>query len=189
MNKLILRVIAFPVALILIAVLAFWLTDAPLRAISDYLEVSDPPEKADVIVVLGTGDGPRLQWAAQLYSRGYAPRVLLTGYINYAPADNFARDHGIPLENVILERDSTTTYTNATCSAPILRGLGARKVILVTSWYHSRRALQTFRRVLPDVRYVSVPASRDSEAVRRTIVGREFVGMVGYCLWRGISAW
>ncbi|MCX6545003.1 MAG: YdcF family protein [Acidobacteria bacterium] len=189
MKKIVLLLIACPVALILIAALAFWLTDAPLRAASDYLEVLDPPEKADVIVVLGTGDGPRLEWAAQLYARGLAPTILLTGYANYPPANDFARAHGMSPETVIRERNSTTTYTNATLSAPILRRLGARKVILVTSWYHSRRALQTFRKVVPDIRYVSIPASRDSEAVSRTKIAKELIGMAGYCLWRGIAPW
>lgn len=35
---------------------------------------------------------------------------------------------------------------------------GARRVIIVTSWYHSRRALHTFRHYAPDMQFYSRPS-------------------------------
>ena len=53
---------------------------AILAALGGYLVSAGPPEKADIVVVLG-GDssGNRILKAAELVRAGYAPRVLVSG--------------------------------------------------------------------------------------------------------------
>jgi uncharacterized SAM-binding protein YcdF (DUF218 family) len=42
-----------------------------------------------------------------------------------------------------------------------LQALGARRVIIVTSWFHSRRALHTFQRFAPEMEFTSLPTRVD----------------------------
>ena len=182
--------LAFVATLILIAVLAVWWVNTHTLAISRYLEVSQPPEKADFILVPSGGDAPRLAKAAELYAKGYAPKILLTGFGKSDPGvESFQKKHKIPSSALIMEPDATSTYTNATRSAPLLRKSGARTVILVTSWWHSRRALSTFRHVMPDVRFISVPVPRNASPAGRREVNSECWKLALYCILYRISPW
>jgi hypothetical protein len=40
----------------------------------------------------------------------------------------------------------------------LLRQMGAKRVIIVTSWYHSRRALACFEHYAPDIKFYSRPS-------------------------------
>ncbi|MGV1927841.1 YdcF family protein [Agrobacterium tumefaciens] len=124
------------------------------------LVVEDPPAQADVIVVLG-GDGPpRALQAAKLWHEGKAPLVLVTGYGDC----DFIRDmlvrSGVDVAAISTECLSLSTWENATFAQPILTEMGAKRAILVTSWFHSRRAVKRFRFVMPQIQWISLPAQR-----------------------------
>lgn len=129
---------------------AVWLSD-PLLTVRTALR------PADVIVVLG-GDGPtRAMKAAGLYRRGLAPRVLVTGdgdctYI----AGDMVRE-GVRPDAITLECRSGTTEENAAFSRPLVERMRAASGIIVTSWFHSRRAVATFEAAMPEVRWLSAP--------------------------------
>lgn len=55
------------------------------------------------------------------------------------------------------ETDSLNTRENALAAEPLLRSLQARTAVLFAQAYHSRRALWTFRRVMPDIQFRVVP--------------------------------
>ena len=139
---------------------------------------------ADAIVLLGGGlDIPipprktpqlksgsdRLWQAAQLYNAGRAPYLLIAGG-NVFPFPNFEGEAryiaevliawGVPRENILFESDSRTTHQNAANIAPILNDLEVRTILLVTSAYHMKRSLGTFRQQLPDNIKI-IPASSD----------------------------
>ena len=124
-------------------------------------------EKADAIVLLGgatRGDTPmgsladlnqhadRLVHAVDLYKAGKAPVVLLTGggMGDGRPEALQMRDvlevMGVPVEQVLLEKQSRDTHDNAVNSARILKDKGMHRILLVTSAYHMRRALAVFER-------------------------------------------
>ena len=114
---------------------------------------------ADVIVVLG-GDGPpRAAEAAALFRTGLAPRVLVSGYGDCWSIRDAMTAQGVPTEAILLECSSRSTYENALFSSPFLAGLRARSALLVTSWFHLRRALACASALAPDVRWMPVPAS------------------------------
>jgi uncharacterized SAM-binding protein YcdF (DUF218 family) len=148
----------------------------PSPALRDY------SERADVIVVLGGGTrafeyprlssevneaGDRLLYAAKLYRRGVAPRILLSGGSAWVaggpgPTDaenmaNLLRDIGIPREALILEAVSRNTRENAVQTWSILSAQGIERIVLVTSAMHMPRAESVFRRVGFEV----VPAPTD----------------------------
>jgi uncharacterized SAM-binding protein YcdF (DUF218 family) len=142
-----------------------------LTAVGESLIVSDPLERADAIYVLA-GDffGSRVLLGADLGARGFAPLVLLSGgrysneyYGNRYSGDlalQFAVEHGYqPALFQAIRLDTPSTIEEARAMGPIFQRMGVRRVILVTSNFHSRRAALVFRLVLPDVHFSVVPSS------------------------------
>jgi uncharacterized SAM-binding protein YcdF (DUF218 family) len=96
----------------------------------------------------------RVLHAARLYRAGKAPVVVASGgRLPWLPAGrseaaemaDLLAEWGVPREAVLLEEGSRTTSENAAATAKLLRARGVRRVLLVTSSIHMRRALAAFR--------------------------------------------
>lgn len=127
-----------------------------------WLIVSAPLDHADAIVILSGSSTllERAQHAARLYSERRAPKILLTNdnqqgswssveqrnpYF-YEIAFNELRRLGVPAENIeILEPPVTSTRDEALLVSRYCTSHELRSILIVTSAYHSRRALWTFR--------------------------------------------
>jgi len=113
---------------------------------------------ADVIIVPGGGSRERPLRAAELFKQHAAPRIILTG----AGDDEINRQllikAGVPATAIQVENKSTTTRENAEFTIKLLRAEKVRTAILVTSWYHSRRALKTFEHYAPELAFYSRPS-------------------------------
>ena len=129
--------------------------------------VDSGPVKADYIVVLGGGAYERPLRAAELYKEGVAPRIILTGQGDEEINRTLLVERGVPGSAIVTEGDSHTTWENAVNTAKVVLahgpgekgpGVGNTRVILVTSWYHSRRALRTFQKVAPGMTFYSRPS-------------------------------
>ncbi|HEY8498682.1 MAG TPA: YdcF family protein [Limnochordales bacterium] len=137
------------------AALALVALRAPLlAAVGRLLVVAEPPEPADAIVVLGGDWRGRIDRGIALYREGYAPVLLVTGGMAIAPgrvqADYLAeaaRQAGVPQEAILTERRASSTWEDAVLTLPLAQERGWRRVLLVTSNWHSRRATMVFRRV------------------------------------------
>ncbi|ATB50683.1 hypothetical protein MYMAC_006339 [Corallococcus macrosporus DSM 14697] len=121
----------------------------------------DRATSADVLVVLGARVLPgglpsgallaRTEHAVALYHRGVAPRLVFSGGVGVNPPSEarvmraLATRMGVPEEACILEEDSHSTEDNARLTAALLRGLGARRVVVVSDPYHLLRARNHFR--------------------------------------------
>jgi uncharacterized SAM-binding protein YcdF (DUF218 family) len=75
----------------------------------------------------------------------------------------FLEDLGVAPDHVLLEGRSGTTRGNALETRELLRQRGIKRVLLVTSALHMRRAVTAFRAVGIDV----VPVATDHEVVVR----------------------
>lgn len=155
-------------ALVLLLALAFFLYAPVLASVGGYLVKAEPPVKADVILVLaGDGFGHRILTAAELARQGYAPKVLVSGpdgnYGNYECdlAIPFAVRAGYP-ESMFLhfEHRARSTGEEVLVVVEKLRAMGVKRVLLVTSDYHTRRAGKIFRRAAPDIE-IHVTAAPD----------------------------
>ena len=144
------------------------------------------PEPVDTIVVLG-GDGPsRARKAGELWRLGLARQVIVAGagdcrYIRAAMIED-----GVPSDAIAVECLSPNTWTNAVNSAPILQATQTRTALLVTSWFHTGRALRTFRLICPGVRWIPA-ATPPPPSVLEIAMGpygpaivKEYVKAVGY---------
>jgi len=159
-----------------------------------FLCVDSGPAAADVIVVLGGGaHEQRAERAAELFRQRAAPRILISG----AGDDEINRlillQNGVPAGAIEVEGDSTTTRENAEFTLKRLRAEKVRSVILVTSWYHARRALKTFEHYAPGLKFYSRPSygAFDRADWPRHGSGRrmrlEFLKLPGYWLRYGVN--
>jgi uncharacterized SAM-binding protein YcdF (DUF218 family) len=155
-------------ASVLLAVLVLGLIfhNAVLAGLGSYLVKADAPEKADIALVLaGDAEGNRILAAAQLVRRGYVSKILVSGPSGIYGlhecdlAIPFAVKAGYP-ESYFLhfENDARSTKDEARDATARLHQLGAHKILLVTSDYHTRRAGKIFRAAAPDLQFVVVAA-------------------------------
>lgn len=148
------------VPLVLVA-LAAWAVAA--RFAAEALVVSEELERADALVVLAGSSAyvERAGHAAELYREGRAPVVLLTndgqlsGWSNESQSNptfvERARAEliraGVPPERIeALPRRVGSTHDEAVLLREYAGERRLRSLLVVTSGYHSRRALWTFRR-------------------------------------------
>ena len=133
------------------------------RASGEYLRV-DEPAASDVIVVLAGGRTDlRYFKALQLKRSGLGDLVLVdasTTFVKYGrseaewsqrfieetAADLAPRVHVCPLQ-------ATSTAAETRFVGRCLEPTGARRVLLVTDAYHTRRALTIFRTLLPQYQW------------------------------------
>ncbi len=120
----------------------------------------DPVGKCDIIVVLGGEQYDRSQRAFDLYSKGYANRILVSGRSEEQLIGKELLRLGVRKEDLVFESDSRSTYENALFSVKHLKKNNTESAIIVTSWYHSRRALKAFQSSTNDIRFISLPTEK-----------------------------
>lgn len=140
-----------------------------LAASGSYLVV-DHPQRADVIVVLaGDQNDRRFSKGLELLQRGYAGRMLVDANTDvrawgHTPAElaaGFIATAGGPARQVsVCPNQGDSTFEEAAHVAACLAPLHCRRVLLVTSDYHTRRALSIFSRRMPQYEW-SVAAAAD----------------------------
>ena len=170
MRKLIKRtaLVAFLLLLLLVAAAIFF----P----QPFLCVDSGPVKADVIVVLGGGLHERPERAAELFKEHAAPRIIVSGLGDCENHRRLLVQAGVPANAIELETQSRTTRENAQFTVKLLHEQKLSRVILVTSWYHSRRALACFQHYAPEIKFYSRPSYVDY--ARADWPGRRFARRV-----------
>ena len=137
-----------------------------LGALGSYLVQASPPQKADAALVLaGDAWGYRILAAAQLARDGFVPKVLVSGpdgaYGLYECdlAIPFAVKQGYPESYFVhVEHTARSTVAEAQAVLPVIRRMGLKRIIIVTSNFHTRRAGAIFRRLAPDLTILMVAA-------------------------------
>ncbi|MGC1372218.1 MAG: YdcF family protein [Candidatus Sulfotelmatobacter sp.] len=132
--------------------------------------IIDQPRRSDVIVVLAGETNRRPERALQLLSQGYARRILLDvptnsriyEFTQVQLAQQYIHDLPQGASVSVCPIKGLSTKAESEDVASCLAREDVRSVLLVTSDFHTRRALSVFRRELPRYTY-SVAASRDDE--------------------------
>jgi uncharacterized SAM-binding protein YcdF (DUF218 family) len=152
-----------PVILLAAVLLIRW--EATLNYLGDYLVSSHSPQSADLILVLA-GDfwGARVLKGADLALQGYAPLALMSGTPYQGSMDGelaikFLAKQGYPTRLFqSFGHNARSTIEEAIVLRPELARRGVKRVLLVTSAYHSRRAAIVFRLFCPGIRFIAIPA-------------------------------
>ena len=116
-----------------------------------WLREESMPGQADYLVVLGGESGQRVIGAAELYHAGVAPRVFVSGEGDCRLIVRRLVMAGVPADHIDHECESGNTMENALMTRQALTGKSVHSAVLVTSWYHTGRALKVFRQVWPEV--------------------------------------
>jgi len=158
-----------------------------------FLCVDSGKVSADVIVVLGGGNHERPLRAAELFGQRAAPRLFIAGAGDDEINRQILISNGVPAGAIEVENQSMTTQANAGFTLKRLRAEKVRRVILVTSWYHSRRALKTFEHYAPEIQFYSRPSyyafARDDwnkPGINRRM-RLEFLKLPGYWIRYGVN--
>ncbi len=112
-------------------------------------------DDGDTLIVLGSDSGNagmvglasywRCFTATLLWRSGHFQRLVVSGVDAAIPMRDFLVSQGIPSDRILVENAAVSTRENALFVRPLLPAHPGR-VILLTSDYHSRRALAVFRK-------------------------------------------
>jgi uncharacterized SAM-binding protein YcdF (DUF218 family) len=143
-----------------------------LRLAGAFWVVDQTPKPSDAIVMLSDDNyqGDRAARAAELFKAGWAPRVVASGRLlrSYAGVAELEEhdlvSHGVP-ESAIVKLPGADRNTRDECTGigQFSSSHGWKRILLVTSNYHTRRARYICSRVLPAGTTLLVAAARDAD--------------------------
>ena len=140
--------------------------------LAEPLRIVEQPRAADAIVVFAGGVGEsgragggyqeRVALAADLFQAGHASNLVFSSGFAFflKEADlmkTLAVSLGVPPGVIVLEQQAASTNENVAFVREILDQRGWRRILLVSSPYHMRRAMMTWRKLAPEVEVTSVP--------------------------------
>ena len=164
--------------------------------------VIDDPQRADVILILAGETDHRPSRGLELLSKGYAPKLIMDD-----PAT--AKIYGLTMLDIaeayiekLPEKDSVSvcpivglsTKTESHDADQCLKRVGAHSILLVTSDFHTRRALTTFQHELPQYHF-SVAAAHDPQQFgttwwkHRQWAKLNFDEWIRTVWWYGVDRW
>jgi uncharacterized SAM-binding protein YcdF (DUF218 family) len=170
-----------------------------LRFAGNFWVVDESPQTSDAIVILSDDDydAVRASRAADLYRSSWAPRIVASGralrpYASIAELmQRDLTDRGVPATAVVrFPNRARNTLEEAGAVSEFLSTHGWRKIIVVTSNYHTRRARFIYEHALApgtELRMVAAPdPAYDPNSWWRTREGVKtfFYEFVGYIVAR-----
>lgn len=148
-------------ALFLFLVVLYLFRAPILGQAAEWWMVNEPKTKADAIVVLGGGASFRSFEAARLYQQGLAPRILvMNSELRAIDREGFTMPecelvrrvlltNGVPTNAVtFLGQELTSTYEEAVTIRDWAKTNQAKRVLIPTNPFHTRRVRWFFHKVL-----------------------------------------
>lgn len=174
----------------LVAVLIFlgWLYRREESAIAaEPVSAWAEDHRADCAVVVTGGPG-RIREGFDLLAQGQVHKLIISGVHPRATLREIFPQWpfygALRMEDVVLERRSTTTYGNALQSLPLVEAMRCRSMVLITSQLHMRRAFRTFRHIFPDeILILTRSVSSGAVPPRSSDLTIEVVKTLFYSLW------
>lgn len=125
--------------------------------------VDEPATKADAIVILGGGLENRPFAAAKLFHEGIAPKVLYMN-VRLGPAEELGvglserettrqilLSNNVPASAMVaVGTNVASTFDESRAVRAWAKQTGATSILIVTDWFHTRRARWIFRHELKD---------------------------------------
>ncbi len=168
----------------------------------NFLVINQAPQKADVIIILGGDTGIRVEQGVELYQKGYADAIIVSGgqlYHQLTQAEAM-KEHavalGVPVKAVFMEPKAESTYDNALYSKQIMMQQNFTSAIVVTSNYHTRRSKFIFDKVFRDTNitltYCAAPEPNfvperwwaNNKSIMFTLT--EYIKFLGYAVGKNI---
>jgi uncharacterized SAM-binding protein YcdF (DUF218 family) len=134
-----------------------------------FLVVNDP-EKSDAIVVLAGETNVRPAQALELLHQGLAPHVFLDVHDDLIYdqqlseiAQKYVNGLGEANRVTVCPIVGFSTFVEVTEVSRCLQSVGAHRVLIVTSEFHTRRALMIFRHRLPQYQFSTATARNPAQ--------------------------
>lgn len=131
----------------------------------NFQKIDDELQKSDVIIAMGSHDLRVAERAAEIYLKGYAPALIMSGGFGrltdklwtVPEAEMFARraeELGVARDHMLIEDASTNTGENIEFSKALLakKGIHAESIILVHKPYMGKRAYACFKKIWPEAK-------------------------------------
>jgi uncharacterized SAM-binding protein YcdF (DUF218 family) len=143
-----------------------------LRMAGGFWVVDEAPRPADAIVVLGDDNfhGERAARAAELFKAGWAPRVVASGRIlrPYAGVaeliEHDLKDDGVPAAAIVrFDHNADSTREEGAAISEFVAAHGWKRILIVTSNYHTRRSRYIYERALPPGTELRLIAAHDAD--------------------------
>lgn len=150
--------------------------------ITEFIFVDNKPALSDLIFIPGGSYGEIALHAAELYRRGYAGRIMVSGKysvlkgkfagvdspVEYCGMDfqtesqflsRVLQDAGVAEESIYTEEEATFTYENAIYCKKLTEKLGLQvnKAIISCQAYHARRCLMYYQLLFPETEFYVCP--------------------------------
>ncbi|HMD17599.1 MAG TPA: YdcF family protein [Terriglobales bacterium] len=132
--------------------------------------VVDEPEKSDAIVVLAGETNVRPARALELLRQGVAPHVFLNVHDDLIYdqqlteiAKKYANGLGEANRVSVCPIVSFSTFAEVNDVSRCMQSVGAHRVLIVTSEFHTRRALMIFRHRLPQYQFSAAAARNPAQ--------------------------
>jgi len=146
----------------------------------------------DAAIVLSGNPQVRLEAGASFVAKGRARFLLYSGAVDRGQEKGAlatARAYHISPNRIVFDRKSVNTRENAVYSARVVEERGWKRLVLVTSALHARRALACFRKVgvNPDLLPVPEPELPPGLWPRRdalVVSGAALHELFGYAAYR-----
>ena len=192
-----------------------WVVGVPLEReflVDGKVPMVETFPEADAIVLLGGSMGietnmssyaematsaDRVWQAVRLYKAGRATKIIATG--------DYAKDTTLPLLKDFGVGEEAVSFIDARTTEEESKGLeklGCKKILLVTSAWHMKRARLMFKKYAPEIEVVCAPADFENTFMARktpffkailpdpnvfylnSTAFHEWVGIVGYSIFR-----
>ena len=164
--------------------------------------VVDAPEKSDAILVLAGDTEFRPKRAVQLLDQGYGRVVLLDvpatakvyGSTETELAEKYARDLGRTDSIRVCPIEGLSTRDEAHDAEKCLAGENAKRILLVTSDFHTGRALNIFRHEMKGKTFSVAATHNEAQFGARWWTHREwaktcFEEWLKVFWWNAIDRW
>lgn len=169
MKKLIVLIAVFIIAVII--GFSIYLQSNDLDKCNKTPSLSLNCQTVDAIVAVSGGDTlVRANWAINLYKNGWSKILIFSGAAqdksgpsNAAVMKKFAIDSGVPSSSIYIDEYSETTGQNAVNTQTIFVEHNIKRIILVTSGYHQRRASLEFNKRTGGVTILNSPVQADKD--------------------------
>src|SRR5579864_4122275 len=159
----------FLIFLVIFAFVIYLARYSILRLAGNFWVVDESPQTSDAIVILSDDDyeAVRAARAADLYRASWAPRIVASGR-TLRPYTSMAElmqrdltDRGVPATAVVrFPNRARNTLEEASAASEFLSTHGWKKIVVVTSNYHTRRARFIYEHALApgtELRMVAAP--------------------------------
>lgn len=162
----------FLMSFLVLLFLLYFVRHPLMRLAGSLWTVDERPVAADAIVILGDDNysGDRATRATELLNAGWAPRIIASGrYLRPYASIAELEEHdltarGVPASAIVrFAHRAENTRDEAAAISQFASARGWKRIIVVTSNYHTRRARYICERTFPSGTMLRVVAARDSD--------------------------